>query len=329
MIKFLQAERFGVPSEVISLKETSFEAEPSQGQALVAVLASPINPSDLLQIRGFYGVRPQLPSVFGNEGVGRVLKLGPDSGGLEVGGYVLFRPGTPVWAQQVLVSCSTLVPLPPGRDPIQLSMLGTNPVTAYALLHDYIKLQPDAWIIHNGANSAVGRWITALAVQSGIHVVNVVRSEAAAEQLRRLGTVTVLVDGPDLSKRVASATQGSRIELALDCIGGEATRTLISSCSPGATVVLYGGMSGQPAVVPPGEIIFKNKIVRGYWLLPWLDKTSIDRLRHICRELLEVLDQGKIKIQVANAFELDDYRDAFAKAESGTMKVLFTPNGPP
>src|SRR6266404_5363736 len=50
---------------------------------------SPLNQSDLLLARGVYGMRPALPTVIGNEGVGRVLALGP---GVEKSGS-----GTAYW----------------------------------------------------------------------------------------------------------------------------------------------------------------------------------------------------------------------------------------
>lgn len=43
------------------------------GQALVAILVSPVNPSDLLTLTGDCGVLPPLPAIGGREGVGRVV----------------------------------------------------------------------------------------------------------------------------------------------------------------------------------------------------------------------------------------------------------------
>ena len=35
-----------------------------------------------------------------------------------------------------------LVPVPPGTDPLQMSMLGINPPTAYLMLRDFVRLEP-------------------------------------------------------------------------------------------------------------------------------------------------------------------------------------------
>jgi len=72
----LQISTYGDPTEVVGLVEAPEPGNPKANEALVAVEYSPINNSDLLTIRGRYGVRPALPSGLGNEGVGRILTVG-------------------------------------------------------------------------------------------------------------------------------------------------------------------------------------------------------------------------------------------------------------
>src|ERR1035438_6188222 len=49
---------------------------PGPGQVLIRVAASPINPSDLMFIRGLYGFKKPLPAVPGFEGSGTVVEAG-------------------------------------------------------------------------------------------------------------------------------------------------------------------------------------------------------------------------------------------------------------
>jgi hypothetical protein len=49
---------------------------PGPGEVLVRVFASPINPSDLMFIRGLYGFKKPLPAVPGFEGSGTVVEAG-------------------------------------------------------------------------------------------------------------------------------------------------------------------------------------------------------------------------------------------------------------
>ena len=60
-MKTLLLPAFGKPTVVPELTESE-GPEPGPDQVLVALEAAPINPSDLLLIRGWYGHRPALPS---------------------------------------------------------------------------------------------------------------------------------------------------------------------------------------------------------------------------------------------------------------------------
>src|SRR5439155_24244491 len=71
----LQLLAHGEPSDVIELNTV---AEPALGQedVLISMEAAPMNPSDLLLVRGMYGIRPAFPSSVGADGGGRVAKTG-------------------------------------------------------------------------------------------------------------------------------------------------------------------------------------------------------------------------------------------------------------
>src|SRR5438128_10532309 len=106
----LQLVAHGEPSDVIELKTV---AEPALGQedVLISMEAAPINPSDFLYVRGFYGVRPGFPSSVGAEGVGRVARIGSQVDGALQGKRVLILPtceqGT--WAAQGFAPVPKLV----------------------------------------------------------------------------------------------------------------------------------------------------------------------------------------------------------------------------
>src|SRR3954452_17297195 len=75
-MKSIMFDHFGEPADVLSVREVPVP-EPGPGQVRVRMIASPVNPSDLLVVRGRYGVLPTLPATPGFEGVGVVEKAGP------------------------------------------------------------------------------------------------------------------------------------------------------------------------------------------------------------------------------------------------------------
>ena len=87
-LKYIEFSQLGNPSDVLEVKEDNSQSLRS-GEVRVRVLAVPINPSDLLQIEGNYGIDPVLPYKPGKEGIGRVLEVSPEIKHLIVGQLVL------------------------------------------------------------------------------------------------------------------------------------------------------------------------------------------------------------------------------------------------
>jgi NADPH:quinone reductase-like Zn-dependent oxidoreductase len=242
----LQLVAYGEPSDVIELSTVS---EPALGQedVLVSMEAASINPSDFLLVRGIYGVRPALPFSVGAEGVGRVTQTGSKVDGALRGKRVLILPtleqGT--WADQVVVPMRNVVLVSDEADPLQLAMIGINPATAYLLLNRFVSLSLGDWIGQTAANSAMGQYIIALAKRAGVKTLNVVRREAAAEQVRRWGGDLVVLQGDKLHKDVEEALDGKNLSLVLDTVGGTPVGELAKSLQSGGAIVVYGIQSGQ------------------------------------------------------------------------------------
>jgi NADPH:quinone reductase-like Zn-dependent oxidoreductase len=53
-MKAVVVDQWGDPEQVLQVRDVD-EPQPGRGQVRVRMLASPINPSDLLMIRGQYG----------------------------------------------------------------------------------------------------------------------------------------------------------------------------------------------------------------------------------------------------------------------------------
>src|SRR4030088_3275447 len=121
---------YGEPVSGLEYREVPEPEKPGIGQVLVGIEFSPINFSDILVARGLYALRPELPSVIGNGGVGRVLKIGGKVGGLRVGDRVVLPIGRFVWRHRLIVPEMDLIVLPKDAGPQQLSMVNINPPTA-------------------------------------------------------------------------------------------------------------------------------------------------------------------------------------------------------
>src|SRR5260221_1720187 len=114
--------RHGPPAEVARV-EASELPDPQPHEALVRMLAAPINPADLNLIEGKYGIRPELPAVMGIEGAGRVEETGSPVTDLKTGTLVLLPTRAGAWREATVVAGGGLMPVPGGIAPRQTAVL--------------------------------------------------------------------------------------------------------------------------------------------------------------------------------------------------------------
>src|SRR3989442_11096089 len=282
----LQLSAHGESPDVIELN-TVAESALGQEDVLISMEAAPLNPSDFLFVRGMYGIRPAFPSPVGAEGVGRVTQTGSKVDRALQGKRVLILPtyeqGT--WADQVVVPVRNLVPMSNEADPLQLSMIGINPATAYLLLNRYVSLMPGDWIGQTAANSAMGQYIIALAKLAGLKTLNIVRREEAAERVRKWGGHRVVLQGDNLHKDIEEALDGKKLSLVLDTVGGTPVGELAKSLKPGGSIVVYAIQSGQFPAMPPAEFIYRGLSLHGFWLINWIRTAPRAEIREMYQKL--------------------------------------------
>src|ERR1700737_2198190 len=141
-MRAVQLTAFGNPVDGLEFVDIPEPDAPGPNQVLIGVEFSPIDPSDLLLALGIYALRPALPTVIGNAGVGRVLAVGPGVESVKVGDRVLAPLNSFTWRERMVISADGLFALPPDADPQQLGMLAINPPAAALLLSEYVTLRP-------------------------------------------------------------------------------------------------------------------------------------------------------------------------------------------
>ena len=322
----LQLLAHGEPSDVIELNTIS---EPALGQedVLISMEAAPLNPSDFLFVRGIYGVRAAFPSPVGAEGVGRVTKIGSKVDPALRGKRVLILPtyeqGT--WADEIVAPVRNLVPMTDEADPLQLSMIGINPATAYLLLNRYVSLMPGDWIGQTAANAAMGQYIIALAKLAGVKTLNVVRREEAAEQVRAWGGDRVVLHGDNLHKDIEEALDGKKLSLILDMVGGTPVGELAKSLKPGGSIVVYALQSGQFPTISPKDLIYSGLSLHGFWLINWIRNAPRTEIKEIYQKLGDLVADGSLSAAVEHEYRLDQFKEAFKQSlkSNRSGKILF------
>jgi NADPH:quinone reductase-like Zn-dependent oxidoreductase len=320
-MKAIVFDRFGEPREVLQVRDVPVP-EPGRGQVRVRMIASPVNPSDLMVVRGRYGRLPALPATPGFEGVGRVDRAGPGMIRLLRG----LRPGRRVavlnakggnWQEQVVVSARQLVPLPDDIPDEQAAGFFVNPATALIMTRWILKVPPGSWLLQTAAGSALGRMVIRLGKHFGFRTINIVRRrEQAEELLREGGDASVCTAEEKIEERVSAITGGTGAPFALDAVGGATASSVVRALGPHGRMLIYGTLSGEPITFDPRALMGGQKQIAGFWLSEWTQNQRPLTMLRLFRQVIRLLRANVLTAHVGATYPLDDIGAAVEKAET-------------
>ncbi|HJZ56614.1 MAG TPA: zinc-dependent alcohol dehydrogenase family protein [Gemmataceae bacterium] len=316
-MKAVVFDRYGPAAEVLSFRADAPKPTPGRSEVLVRMLASPINPSDLLYTEGKYGLKPRLPATPGFEGVGVVEESGGGLlGWLRKGKRVAVisdRVGN--WAEYTVTKARQVIPVPDAIPDEQAAAFFVNPATAVAMTQDVLRVTPGAWLLQSAAGGELGKMVIRLGKKHTFRTINVVRRREQVEELKRLGADLVLVesDGP-IDEQVRKATGDPGVRYAIDPVGGKTGTEVIASLEAGGRCLLYGVLSGEPVSVDPRFMITGSKKVEGFWLADHARRQSVLGMLRLFRRVRALMREGVLHTDIAKTYTLDQITEAVKHA---------------
>ncbi|MBE9538016.1 MAG: zinc-dependent alcohol dehydrogenase family protein [Proteobacteria bacterium] len=328
--------------------------EPGQGQVRVRMLMSPVNPSDLNFVHGTYhealqrilwnqgaggdgtmfydpahGIAcPQPPYSLGGEGVGIVDAVGSGFLARRLRGKRVAIAGGPpngTWQEYTVVDAKKAVALPDEISDEQGAMFFVNPITAYVLTREVLRVPRGGWLMVTAAGSALGKSIVRMGKIYGFKTICVVRSGSNSEELRQLGADAVVeTDHQDLIAEVFKVTGGKGAGYAMDCVGGELSAQVVRCLGMNGKLVLYGTLANSPIQVAVRDLMMPVAQISGFLLPNWMAGQSPLKLLGIIRQVKRLTIQGVFATEITETYRLDQVVEAVTAAtQSGrTGKVM-------
>jgi NADPH:quinone reductase-like Zn-dependent oxidoreductase len=318
-MKAIQLKAYGSPVDNVGIVEIDEIGSIDNDEVVIKVLYSPVNPSDLLLMRGTYAIQPKLPSVIGGEGVGRIVLVGAAVTTVKPGDIVTIPFGTFAWSEKVVAKAEKLIVLPADVDLQQAAMLSINPPTAVLLLEEFVALSPGDWVVLNAANASVSHAIIAVAKSKGIKTLGIVRRQEAVDIAMKAGADVVLVESENVLDEAKKATNDAEIKLGLDAVGGKATNTIAQILGNEGRLVTYAMMSREPISVSQVGLIFRRIQIHGFFMfLP----NYIPKLKKAVLESLKLLTTGKLDVPIAEIYPPESVKDAVQHTINGGKVLL-------
>jgi len=323
-IKFYE---FGSPKDVLKIEYNSIEP-PKSNEILVRMLVRPINPSDLISIRGAYSHRISLPHIPGYEGVGIVVDVGSLVSKDLIGKRVLPLRGEGTWQELVKTSVDFAVPIPDSIDNFTASQLYINPMTAWVICTEFLKLRPNDVLLVNACGSSIGHIFAQLSKILGFRLLAVTRNNKYTEDLLHLGASSVIdTSKVSLIKTVMELTNGMGADAAIDSVGGSDGNELAFSVHPNGNFLTIGLLSGVQ--VNWAAIVKRAKVNANiFHLRNWNKNVSVNKWQETFKHLIKLIDDNKLRLMMVNSqYDLSNVKEAVDIVESSTItkgKVFLT-----
>jgi NADPH:quinone reductase-like Zn-dependent oxidoreductase len=317
-MKAIVLEQFGEPADVLRLAEVPLP-EPGPGQVRVRMIASPVNPSDLLFVRGRYTIVPRLPATPGFEGVGVVDKAGPGLLGRMVKGkrVTVINGDGGNWAEYVVIPARQARPVAADLPDEQVASFFVNPASALAMIRYVLAVPRNQWLLQSAAGSALGRMIIKLGRHDGFRTLNVVRRHSAIDELKALGGDLVIAseDGP-IAAQVQFLIGPAGVKYAIDPVGGATGTEIFRSLAPEGRMIVYGTLSNEPIAIDPRLMISARRLVHGFWLGHWMREQNIPTALKLFHDIAGLIRSGVLATEVGATYPLEAIGDAVRAAEA-------------
>jgi NADPH2:quinone reductase len=295
-------------------------------QLLIKVHATGVSFPELLQSRGQYQFKPDLPFTPGSEVAGEVVSA-PDGSGFGPGDRVAAMVLLGGWAEQAVAPVDATFPLPDRLTFEQGAALPLNYLTMHFALVTRAHIQPGEVVLVHGAAGGIGTAAIQVAKAFGAGRVIAVASTEEKRNLALTAGADDAVPAEGFRDAVRELDGVDGIDIVVDPVGGDRfTDSLRTLRAHGRVLVIGFTDEGQIPEVKVNRLLLNNTSVLGvgwgHYVL-----THPGFIAEQWAAVLPHIESGVIDPPVGSTFTLDEASDALALMDSrGAMgKIILTP----
>jgi NADPH2:quinone reductase len=304
-MRALQITELTGPDTALKLVEDAPEPTgslltPGSG-VIVDVHVAGVSFPEVLQTRGEYQVKPELPFIPGSE-VGGIVRSAPEGSGFAPGDRVAAFCMLGAFAEVAAAPEFLTFKLPDALDLAQGAALILNYHTAYFSLVLRGRLAADEWVLVHGAAGGVGTAALQVAKGLGAKTIAVVSTDEKERVARDAGADHV-VRSDGAWKDEAKAISGGGVHLVLDPVGGDRFTDSLRSLREEGRLVVVGFTGGSIPEVKVNRLLLNNlEVIGAGWGAYILPKPDVNR--RIGAALDELIASGHVRPIVGARFPL-------------------------
>ncbi len=274
---------------------------------VVDVRAAGVSFPEVLQSRGQYQFRPDLPYVPGSE-VSGIVRSAPDDAPVRPGDRVAAFCMIGGFAEVAVAPSFLTFKLDEALDFAQGAGLILNYHTAYFALKLRGRLKEGETVLVHGAGGGVGTAVLQVAKGLGARTFGVVSTDEKERTARDAGADEVLrSDGP--WKDQARELSGGGVDLVIDPVGGERFIDSIRSLAEGGRVVVVGFTEGSIPEVRVNRLLLGNtEVVGAGWGAYVMTKPEV--CAEIGAAIQDLVGEGFVRPIIGARFPLERAAEA-------------------
>jgi NADPH:quinone reductase-like Zn-dependent oxidoreductase len=287
--------------------------EPRAGEALVRVHAAGITPTELAWPETWVDRKghDRTPIIPSHEISGVVEEMGHGVthvvAGEEVYGMVPFDDDGAA-AEYVIVRARDLAPKPATLDHGRAAALPLSALTAWQAFTEQTHVRAGSHVLVHGGAGGVGGFAVQIAKVLGARV-SATASAGDIDYVRSLGADVVIDYKVTPFEEVVSG-----VDLVLDPIGGRTTEASLGVLNDGGSVITLAA--------PPTVTLPEGRGLSARFFIVEPERTQLI-------ELARLVDDGRIRVEVADVFPLEDFAAAYEFARTtrrhGKVVVVVAP----
>ena len=286
--------------------DPSHPLTPGSG-VVIDVHAAGVSFPEVLQTRGEYQIKPELPFVPGSE-VGGVVRSAPEGSGLAEGDRVAGCCLLGAWAEVAVAPDFLTFKLSDELDYAQGSGLILNYHTAYFSLMQRGRLSEGETVLVHGAAGGIGTATLQVAKGLGARTIAVVSSDDKERVAREAGADEV-VRSDGAWKDEAKELSGGGVDIVIDPVGGDRFTDSLRSLRENGRLVVVGFTGGSIPEVRVNRLLLNNlDVVGAGWGAFVMGKRDVNR--EIGAAVNRLVDEGFVRPIVGARFPLEQASEA-------------------
>jgi len=303
------------------------DPKPVAREVVIDVHATAVNRADLLQREGKYPPPPGWPEWMGLEVAGTVAALGPEcSGRWRVGDRVCALLGGGGYAEEVVADEGLLMPVPAGLGMEEAASLPEVFATSWLNLVHEAGLRAGETLFVQAGGSGLGLAAIQIAKLLGAKVITTVGSDEKGERIRPFGPDVIVNHNTD---SLAEIFDRYPVDVALDCVGGEALAECLPKMARGGRWVLIATLGGEYANLSLRPLLKGGLRLIGSTLRSRTLEEKAAILRELAKEVWPEIESGRIKPFVHETLPITeaDAAHQILKRRENIGKVVLTLQG--